>query len=559
MAFDGASGGQDDDGVLLDEDQFEYYTILNVDITATAEEIRSAYRRLCRIYHPDRHQDPQKQQTASIFFRRIQEAYKILSDSRTRAIYDRSGKKGLQDDMAIIERTSLPSELLEEYEKLKALWEERTYIQEANPQGVFQMDVDASPLVDGVYLHEPRAVSIRKISMDQSIDAQVTKWAFANIVGSVSSTRRGLHGGLQFSLRHLLSHQNWVKATAVVGSQPAVCLDSYHRLSDRMYLTSRNVLSLSQYGVMLSLNGTVTRSLNNSTSASLSVKNTGNAMSAQLVHRLSESTDLVGEAQVGYDSSYVKGIVQYHPEGKKYLLRGGVKMGSRGLAAFYGADQEIATLTRVGGTVMMGTKDGVQLRLRFIRASMSFQVRIQVSYFLSIPAVFYATVVPVLLYGCFKAFAVAPLLKRQHQKEIEDKRAEKAREMLEKKREAEAAIELMKETFERVLSYERTRHGLIILEAWYGRLFDTQADDGLAPPKVIDVHVPIQCLVVDSKVILRENTKAGIPGFYDPCLGEQKYLRVLYEFRGTPHEVTIENSEPLVIPRRSHRIVNLVD
>ena len=36
------------------EDQHEYYTLLNVDLKATQEEIRSSYRRLCRIYHPDR-------------------------------------------------------------------------------------------------------------------------------------------------------------------------------------------------------------------------------------------------------------------------------------------------------------------------------------------------------------------------------------------------------------------------------------------------------------------------------------------------------------------------
>ena len=36
------------------EDQNEYYTLLNVDPKATEEEIRSSYRRLCRIYHPDR-------------------------------------------------------------------------------------------------------------------------------------------------------------------------------------------------------------------------------------------------------------------------------------------------------------------------------------------------------------------------------------------------------------------------------------------------------------------------------------------------------------------------
>ena len=40
------------------EDQHEYYTLLNVDLKATQEEIRSAYRRLCRVYHPDRYVAP---------------------------------------------------------------------------------------------------------------------------------------------------------------------------------------------------------------------------------------------------------------------------------------------------------------------------------------------------------------------------------------------------------------------------------------------------------------------------------------------------------------------
>lgn len=458
--------------------------------------------------------------------------------------------------MAIIERTTLPSELLEEYEKLKSLWEERTYIQQVNPRGGFQMEVDATPLVDGT---DRIPVSVQKITMDQSVDAELTKSTFATVAGTVASTRGTLFGGIQFSVRHLLSKQNWVKVSTLVGNQPAVGVDTYHNLSDRMYLTTQSVASVSPYGVMLSANGTVTRRLNDTTSASLSIKNTGSAVATQIVRKLSNTTELITEVQVGYNSSFVKGLIRYQPEGN-YSLKGGVKVGTKGVSMFYGADQEIATLTRIGGTVLLGMEDGVVLKLRLIRASMSFQVRIQVSHVLSIPAVFYATVVPLALYGCFKAFAITPLLRRQRLKEIEDKRAEKVRETLEKKREAEAAVELMKETFERVVTSEQARHGLLILAAWYGKLFDMQTDGSLiSSPKIIDVRIPLQCLVVDSKLILHENSKANIPGFYDPCVGEKKYLRVQYEFRGTPHEVTVENSEPLIIPRRSHRIVNLVD
>lgn len=139
-------------------------------------------------------------------------------------------------------------------------------------------------------------------------------------------------------------------------------------------------------------------------------------------------------------------------------------------------------------------------------------------------------------------------------KEIEDKREEKIRELLERKAEAEAAINLMQETFQRILEVERAKQGLIVVEAWYGKLFDLQADEQPLQPKVVDVSVPLQCMVVDSKLILHEKTKANIPGFYDPCFGERKYLRVRYEFRGATHEVTIDNSEPLIIPRRSHRV-----
>ncbi len=540
------------------DDQYEYYTLLNVDKNATQDEIGRAYRRICRIYHPDRYQDPQKQATATTFFRRVEEAYRVLIDPRTRSIYDRSGKNGLEVDMAIVQRTPLPSELLEEYEKLRSLWEERTYIQDINPQGEFQMNVDASALIDGTFLEDEPLVYIEKIVMSQAADAQITKSSVGNVAGYVSATGHSLLGGLQFSLRQVLSNQSWIKVSTLVGSKPAVGLDTYHKLGDRMLATSQSIVSLSPNGVLFSANGSLTRRLTDYTSAVLSVRENGYSVSSQLIHRLSHTTQLVGEARVGYDSSVVKGVVKYTPV-EKYTFISGVKVSTKGVSLFYGADQEVAMLTTLGGTVIFGAGEGVVLKLRLARASMDFSLRIQVSRALSIPAIFYATAIPLALYGVIRVLAFAPLLRRQRMQEIENKRAEKAREMMERKHEAEAAIELMTETVERVISIEQSKHGLLILEAWYGKLFDMQEEDGLVQPKVVDVRIPLQCLVVDSKLILHESSKANIPGFYDPCIGEKKHLRVRYEFRGDLHEVTVRDSEPLIIPRRSHRIVNLVD
>ncbi len=66
----------------------DYYEVLGVDRTASAEEIKRAFRRLAREHHPDvKKDDPQ----ADDQFKAINEAYQVLSDPQRRAQYDRFG------------------------------------------------------------------------------------------------------------------------------------------------------------------------------------------------------------------------------------------------------------------------------------------------------------------------------------------------------------------------------------------------------------------------------------------------------------------------------------
>lgn len=44
--------------------------------------------------------------------------------------------------------------------------------------------------------------------------------------------------------------------------------------------------------------------------------------------------------------------------------------------------------------------------------------------------------------------------------------------------------------------------------------------------------------------------QSGLPGFYDPCVGEEKSLKVLYQFRGVMHQVLSGDTEPLRIPKQ---------
>ncbi len=67
----------------------DYYKILGLERATTAEQIKTAYRRLARKFHPD----VSKEKNAEERFKEVQEAYEVLKDPQKRAAYDQLGSE----------------------------------------------------------------------------------------------------------------------------------------------------------------------------------------------------------------------------------------------------------------------------------------------------------------------------------------------------------------------------------------------------------------------------------------------------------------------------------
>ena len=70
----------------------DYYEVLGVEKNASKDEIKKAYRKLSKKYHPDINQDEGSDEK----FKEVAEAYEVLSDEDKRAQYDRFGHEGMK-------------------------------------------------------------------------------------------------------------------------------------------------------------------------------------------------------------------------------------------------------------------------------------------------------------------------------------------------------------------------------------------------------------------------------------------------------------------------------
>ena len=81
---------------MADINSQDYYKVLGVSKNASVNEIKKAYKKLAIRYHPDKNKN--KEQAAEDF-KKVSEAYDVLSDEEKRQKYDQFGKEGLNNNV----------------------------------------------------------------------------------------------------------------------------------------------------------------------------------------------------------------------------------------------------------------------------------------------------------------------------------------------------------------------------------------------------------------------------------------------------------------------------
>ncbi|XP_007532804.1 dnaJ homolog subfamily C member 11 [Erinaceus europaeus] len=545
-------------------DNEDYYSLLNVRREASSEELKAAYRRLCMLYHPDKHRDPELKSQAERLFNLVHQAYEVLCDPQTRAIYDIYGKRGLEmEGWEVVERRRTPAEIREEYERLQREREERRLQQRTNPKGTISVGIDATDLFDR-YEEEYEDVSgssfpqieINKMHISQSIEAPLTATDTAILSGSLSTQNGNGGGSINFALRRVTSAKGWGELEFAAGDLqgPLFGLKLFRNLTPRCFATTNCALQFSSRGIRPGLTTVLARNLDKNTVGYLQWRwGIQSAMNTSIV-RDTKNSHFTVALQLGIPHSFA--LISYQhkfQDDEQTRVKGSLKAGFFGTIVEYGAERKISRHSVLGATVSLGVPQGVSLKVKLNRASQTYFFPIHLTDQLLPNAVFYATVGPLVVYFAMHRLIIKPYLRVQKEKELEKQRESTATDILQKKQEAEAAVRLMQESVRRIIEAEESRMGLIMVNAWYGK-FVKDKSKKREKVKVIDVTVPLQCLVKDSKLILTEASKAGLPGFYDPCVGEEKSLKVLYQFRGVLHQVMVLDNEPLRIPKQSHRI-----
>lgn len=522
----------------------ELYALLNLSPEASDEEIRRAYRQWAQVYHPDKSPSPLMKEVAEENFKRICEAYEILSDETKRLIYDLYGMEGLASGLELGPRLSKAEEIREELERIKRREEAAKKMAHFMPTGsiLFNLSVPSFLEGDGI---------MRGMVMASQVQSQLSKDDAVAIAGNLAANQRSGGGIGTVILRRQLSPVSSIEFVASTGLQSLIGMQTTRQLS--IHSTATINISKSFSDGSINLTNTWTRQLSETSSGNIELALGMRSGITVGWKKRDENVSAGGDLKIetgglGASARYTRKL------SSKSHGRIAGRIGSNALEIEVGGGRKISEFSTVRMMYTIGLK-GVFWKLELHRGGQKLIVPVLLSAYISPVFATGAFIVPTSLYFLLKKFVVKPYMQKREKRKALENTEKTYGKVREARRSAEKAQQLLQNVATRKKNRQAETGGLIVTKALYGDAkaiekrhehLEEEVESG-----VIDVTVPMNFLVSDSgELKLHEGVKkSGIMGFCDPCPDQPKQLYVAYTYNSRTFEAIVGDFEELVIPQ----------
>ncbi|KAK5581141.1 hypothetical protein RB653_001169 [Dictyostelium firmibasis] len=539
--------------------EVDFYSILNISRNATDDEIKVAYKKLAFTYHPDKQNNEELKKETQDIFTLITLAKDTLSDPKLRVIYDQFGLEGIEHSKSIVNKYKEVDKLLQALDRIQKENEEDKLIESFSATG--------SQSISLAYHHEYRHLFFKTLKSEAQFDIKTQKYGSFEFVPSITRKKSLAWFGLEASYLYPIT-----QGTELFLS------NSYQEANEGSIQTIgiKSLLSTNTYG-----------SIHCAFFDSFQPSRLGCLVTRQLSPTIAAIFRGTLQKEFWQGSITLKRIVQ------KRLFEITLECSNLGgLSGSLTRDIPISKKSRIsfslggysgfpfyvghgftGAAISFKRKVtkvfDIDLSMHFSPSRYLYVIGLHHRYqSLEIPIPIYADIslttslvfftLPAVTLSLIKLLVVKPLMKKKEQRKILEKKEKYAEQSRKAKRKAEMDIKLVQQLVENKVLKEKTKNGLIIQEAIYGKL--DEKIDHLDPfsvefPPTIDVTIPLQYLVEDSKLVLHSNNKkSDLLGFWDPRISEEKQLKVTYFFQNRLHRITVNDIDQLLIPLKSHLV-----
>ncbi|TNY23815.1 hypothetical protein DMC30DRAFT_439588 [Rhodotorula diobovata] len=579
--FDRAQHGpQPDDAGDPDRDD-ALYSVLNLERTASDQDIQRSYRRLAALLHPDRHRDPALKPAADARFAQVQHAYETLSDPHRRAIYDELGSEGLRTNWDVATRGKTAQELRAEYERMNRDKLEHSLEDLVRSKGELTVVSDARVCflrsADLARLGGPdklgawqrlQSITQRQLFLRHSYTTPLTPRTALVATTQVTARQGSGAGNMLVKLQHSASQRLSLElGTTLLRPRALTCKATYAPDADSFLRVDVPIRTLA---APPKVNLVVGRRVAQDTTGTLTLRSGSWALGTwgdELLQPYSDSTVSVGLSHASGWAAEATAAVFVRQVSLSWArtVLGGFKVGVQGVVTNVGAasvgisaDRRVTDNCKAGMGLEVAANGAMTVKLRFSRLGQRLTLPVIISSSLDWRLFAGFTIVPALGIVASNQLVLAPRRRRQLSGKLRELRREHADYIREKRREALDAQALLAEHVKTRVREEEAKNGLVILEATYGVLeaVDDKVQDE-ADLRWLDVTVPLQALLPPSLsqlTIPPNRSKSTLLGFCDPALGEKKRLRVRYRFKGAVHEAVWGDREAVALPMRAHLV-----